>query len=91
MLVDTAGKPSGKPGQVAANLLTVSKSPVTIKYIIAGSRRVGEFRKADKTVNRHAAFSLIKLVLLLLLLSWSSHGGQHCEHQHTGSRPALAC
>lgn len=53
--VDSGGKSSGKPAQVAANLLTVSRQPVKVKHVIAGSRRVGEFRKADKTVNRYAA------------------------------------
>ena len=51
-VVEPSGSPSGSPQQIAANFLTVSKQPVRVKHVIAGSRRVGEFRKADQTIYR---------------------------------------
>ena len=68
VVVDSTGKSSGQPEQVAANLLTLSKSPVRVKHVTAGSRRVGEFRKADKSVNRCASAAPIVYFDDLILL-----------------------
>ena len=51
--------------QIEGSLLTISGKPVGIRKVVASTRRVGEFRKADKAIIRCTYLDLIASSLAL--------------------------